>query len=217
MSTQKTTVHQLPFRYYFILVPLAVFVKLWLFTLRFKYSKETLENVNKAESFVTLLWHNRLFITPKLKTHFIPNKKLSALISPSKDGAWSAALFRLFGVGAIRGSSKRRGVASAIELVRTIQKGENIFLTPDGPRGPKYHIKKGALFVSEASGAPIMLVRAKYRYCITFNSWDNFMLPLPFSSVNLEVSPPATYKQFAEKAAAENMPVEKYFEKCLGD
>ena len=70
-----------------------------------------------------------------------------ALVSASQDGAWLTAFFSLVGLRTVRGSSSRFGREAANELVEIMRAGRDIGITPDGPRGPRYEIKPGAIIV----------------------------------------------------------------------
>lgn len=192
-------------------------MRLWQATIRFKCSDETLRMFKSASPMIVLIWHNRIFITPMLKLRYRKNFKMSGLISPSRDGAALATLFKYFGVSAIRGSSKRRGVLAIRELVDELKSGGDICITPDGPRGPMYSIKGGALKVAELSGAKVLIIRSRYRRFFVINkAWDKFMLPLPFSTVDLEAAALKPYAELLSEAKKLDMTVEAYVESLLG-
>lgn len=192
-------------------------IKLWQATIRFKCSEETARMFRSKGPMIVLIWHNRIFITPMLKVRYRKNDKMSGLISPSKDGAALAAMFKFFGVSAIRGSSKRRGALAIRELVDELKSGGDICITPDGPRGPMYHIKGGALKVAELSGANMLIIRSRYRLFIKINkAWDKFMLPLPFSTVEVEAAALKPYSELQAEADRAGIKLETHVESLLG-
>ena len=210
------TVYELSWYYYPVLVPVILFFKLWQATVRFKCSRGVKQTLTANKRVIVLIWHNRIFITPMLKKRFRRKHRMSGLISPSRDGAWLAAAFKMFDVETIRGSSRRRGAMAVKEMVGAIHGGSDICITPDGPRGPMYSIKKGALKVAELSGAQVMIIRAKYRHYFTIGTWDKFMMPLPFSTVDLVTEPLRTYAELEELANREGASVEEYVQIKLG-
>lgn len=216
MKLKGETTYEVPLRYYLVLAPVIFLIKLWQATVRFKYSEESFKYMRDNRRVIALIWHNRIFITPMLKKRFHNDYRMCGLVSPSKDGAWLSAAFKLFGVETVRGSSKRRGAVAIKELVKAIHGGCNVCITPDGPQGPKYSIKKGALTVAELSGANILMMRAKYRHFFTIGTWDKFMFPLPFSTVDLEVEPIIDYEEVCKRAEADGIEPEKYVQKILG-
>jgi lysophospholipid acyltransferase (LPLAT)-like uncharacterized protein len=193
-----------------------MFFMLWHATVRFKYSKKAANIFTANRRVIVLFWHNRIFISPMLKRRFRKQHRMSGLVSPSRDGAWLAAAFKFFKVEIIRGSSKRRGGLAIKEMVGAIADGSDICITPDGPRGPKYSIKKGALKVAELSGADIMIIRAKYRHYFKIGTWDDFMFPLPFSTVDLEVEPLINFEEACRRGETQGIGAEKYIENALG-
>ena len=67
-----------------------------------------------------------------------------------------------------------------------MKNGNDVGLTPDGSRGPKYQAKSGALLISKASRSPVLLLSFSYHGAIRLKSWDQFMIPLPFSKVDVK-------------------------------
>jgi len=167
-----------------ILLPLAVLVRLWGRTLRFEITAEAklvFERQDKPVSFV--LWHNRLFLTPQFYRRYRGKRPMYGLVSASKDGAWLAAFFSLVGMRAIRGSSSRMGKEAAQAIISVLKDGNDVGITPDGPRGPCYSFKAGAIVVTRRANAAMLLVGAEFKSAVRLKSWDKFYLPLPFSKV----------------------------------
>jgi lysophospholipid acyltransferase (LPLAT)-like uncharacterized protein len=86
---------------------------------------------------------------------------------------------------AVRGSSSRFGREAASALVDVIRAGHDIGITPDGPRGPCYDVKPGALIVSRRTQTPMLLLGAEFSRASRLKSWDRFYLPRPFSRVRI--------------------------------
>jgi lysophospholipid acyltransferase (LPLAT)-like uncharacterized protein len=129
-------------------------------------------------------WHNRIFLMPYLFYHYWRPRqrvRVAALVSASRDGGQLAGLLEQFGLVCVRGSSSRRGSQALRELARLVGEGYDIAITPDGPRGPKYVAQDGAISLAQLTGMPIIPVSYVLSRKITFNSWDNFMIPLPFT------------------------------------
>lgn len=149
---------------------------------------------------IGLAWHNRIFFLPMCKYIFRPDLPMSGLVSASRDGAYLCAFFRFLGIGAIRGSSKRGGAHAIIQMISALKTTSDIFITPDGPRGPRYKCKSGFLSVAKESGARILLLRITPSAYWTINrAWDKFILPKPFSKV---VVATCEFKNYGEFIAA---------------
>ena len=65
--------------------------------------------------------------------------------SASRDGGFLAAILECFGVQPVRGSTSRRGAQALLELTGWAERGYDLAITPDGPRGPCYVVQEGAL------------------------------------------------------------------------
>jgi lysophospholipid acyltransferase (LPLAT)-like uncharacterized protein len=130
-------------------------------------------------------WHNRLFIMPHLFARYFPGRLGAALASQSKDGEIISALIRRYGIRAIRGSSSRRGAAALVEMRRAINDGYIMAVTPDGPRGPRYHMHGGLIKLAQLTGGTVMPIHASYSSYWELKSWDGFMIPKPFARIEI--------------------------------
>lgn len=136
---------------------------------------------------VVILWHNRLFAAPEFFRRNFPKRRLSTLISASKDGAWLAAFVRKLGMFPIRGSRHKRGPQAVREMLGAHREGYDIAVTPDGSRGPIYDMKPGAVSIALKVGAPIILFSLNFSRAWRLKSWDGFYLPLPFSRIEVHL------------------------------
>lgn len=134
---------------------------------------------------IGVFWHNRLLAMPLLYHRFCPGRRGTCLTSPSKDGAIIAGVTAHFGIAAVRGSSSRRGSLALREMAEALAAGSDIGITPDGPRGPIYHLHPGAIKLAQLTGAPIMPVHAFYSRYWELKSWDAFRIPKPFARVEI--------------------------------
>jgi hypothetical protein len=153
------------------------------------------------------LWHNRLALCMLAWRRYArrhhPGGGLAALISASKDGALLAATLQQFGVEAVRGSSSRRGPQALLELNSALERGLNVAITPDGPRGPAYRVQPGVVALAQVSGAAVVPVSFSARHKITVRSWDRFQLPLPFTRCEVVFGPPLTCPRAATPEQSE--------------
>jgi lysophospholipid acyltransferase (LPLAT)-like uncharacterized protein len=170
-----------------VLWPFGMLVRLWIYTLRIEVSPEDLRNYTKHDEPVAMvLWHNRLFLAALIYRRFRRSKPMYALVSASKDGAWLDAFFSLIGLSTVRGSSHRLGREAATALVEVLRAGFDVGITPDGPKGPIYEFKPGALIVTRRTRTSILLIGADFENAWRLHrSWDWFYLPKPFSRVRM--------------------------------
>jgi lysophospholipid acyltransferase (LPLAT)-like uncharacterized protein len=135
---------------------------------------------------VFALWHGRLL--PLAWLH--RDEGVVGLVSRSEDGELIARVMHAWGFGVVRGSSSRGGSSALRELVRHVQEGRSLALTPDGPRGPRQRMKPGALLVASVAGVPIVPVAAGARRAWWFGSWDRLLVPKPFARVAVRYGAP---------------------------
>ena len=167
-------------------MPIGWLLRVWGMTLRFEASPESLKALAKVdESIAFVMWHNRLFISPEIFRRYRKGRNFYGLVSASKDGAWLDVLYSLLGMRTVRGSSSKGGREAVTALVNVMKLGNDIGVTPDGPRGPLYDFKAGCLIVSRRAHSPILLLGAEFSSAWRLNSWDRFYLPKPFSRVRL--------------------------------
>ena len=131
------------------------------------------------------LWHNRLASCSKvLDVHRRPHNAgagMAALVSASKDGALLARILEWFRIQPVRGSSSRRGAQALREMTTWAERGYDLTITPDGPRGPCYQIQDGITSLAQLTGLPIVPVALNLNWKIRVKSWDRFQIPLPFA------------------------------------
>src|SRR4029077_3847860 len=129
--------------------------------------------------------HNRLLIFPHILRRFTPNRRGSALISPSRDGDYLTQAIQLFGFGVVRGSSSRMGATALLQLSEVLSSGGDVVITPDGPRGPVYELGPGLVFLAQKTGAAILPMNLEYSSCWRLKNWDRFIIPRPFSKIRV--------------------------------
>jgi lysophospholipid acyltransferase (LPLAT)-like uncharacterized protein len=139
-------------------------------------------------------WHNRLSLSMvvyyKLVRERFPNRRLAAMVSASKDGGMLARVLELFGVQPVRGSSSRRGHQALLELTSWAEKGYDLAITPDGPRGPRYVVQDGIAALAQVTGLPIVPVSYFLGSKFCLKSWDRFQIPLPFTRCEIRLGEP---------------------------
>ncbi|HRR06367.1 MAG TPA: lysophospholipid acyltransferase family protein [Victivallales bacterium] len=113
-----------------------------------------------------------------------------AVISASRDGQYLSDLVSLFGVKPIRGSTKKNALSALNNSLREIQNGKNVCYTPDGPRGPAYHMSKGPIITASKTRRPILPISINYSKYWELRTWDKFRIPKPFSTVTLVIGEP---------------------------
>lgn len=142
------------------------------------------------EPLIHVLWHNRILASPYLFRKIYPKREVVVLTSASKDGVTLAAAVKVFKVGAVHGSSSRRGAAAIVALRRATRAGKDLVFTPDGPRGPRYQLQPGVVKIAQTTGLAIVPLHIEYLSCWTLKTWDRFRVPKPFSKVRVTLGEP---------------------------
>ena len=132
-------------------------------------------------------WHNRVF----LSTYFWRRRRIVVMTSKSFDGEYIARFIQRFGYGASRGSSTRGATGAVVEMVRLMRAGCPTAFTIDGPKGPRYVAKMGAVLLAKKTGNPILpfLITAD-RFWEAKKSWDGFQVPRPFTRARVGIAAP---------------------------
>ena len=142
-------------------------------------------------------WHNRVF----LSTYFWRRRGIVVMTSQSFDGEYIARFIQRFGDGAARGSSTRGGVGAIVEMVRLMRAGSPTAFTIDGPKGPRYVAKMGAVLLAKKTGHPILpFTVTSAGYWQARRSWDHFQVPKPFTRALVRIAPPIFVPADADEA-----------------
>lgn len=149
--------------------------------------------------FIFALWHGQLL--PLLWHH--REEGVLILVSEHRDGELVARAARSLGYGLIRGSSTHGGGRALISLVRELQSGHEVAITPDGPRGPARTFAPGALVAAQRSESFILPIAASADRAWRLRSWDRFMIPKPFARVTVAYGAPTKVLATTSRAAAE--------------
>jgi lysophospholipid acyltransferase (LPLAT)-like uncharacterized protein len=131
-------------------------------------------------------WHNRVF----LATYFWRRRRIVVMTSQSFDGEYIARFIQRFGYGAARGSSTRGGVGAVVEMVRLMRARCPTAFTIDGPKGPRYVAKMGAVLLAKKTGNPILPFTITSKRFWEVKSWDAFQVPKPFTRALVSIAAP---------------------------
>jgi lysophospholipid acyltransferase (LPLAT)-like uncharacterized protein len=131
-----------------------------------------------------VFWHENML--PPLFTH--RGRKVGVIVSPSRDGELISRVLKLLGFKVFRGDTKSKGSKALIKLIKYGNKGFEIAITPDGPKGPRRKAKMGVFLMAKRTNIPVLAVRVTADRAFRFSSWDKFMLPYPFSRIKIELN-----------------------------
>jgi lysophospholipid acyltransferase (LPLAT)-like uncharacterized protein len=160
----------------------------------------------KAPSLIPCYWHqHQLLCADYLLKQSARGLKVGWLISPSVDGELGAMMVRRLGGGVIRGSSTHTGARALRDYYQALVK-DNLspVITPDGPRGPRFKFKPGAILLAQMSGRPMLpLAYAASRAWLI--KWDKFVLPVPFARISIAIGTPRYVPRVTDAKALEQL------------
>ena len=126
--------------------------------------------------------------------NFWRNRKMSVLVSVSKDGEIMNHTAKFLGFETVRGSSSKKAVSGLISAIKKVKAGYDMSFAVDGPRGPLHEVKEGICAISRKTGVKIIPARAvPSRAKIFEKSWSKAKFPLPFSKIDIHFAPAKNY------------------------
>ena len=191
-------------RFLGVLVFLAI--SLWKATLRITIVGEENRQAIRAKGKKPLhaIWHQRM--VGGILAH--RGEGYVTMASKSEDGEIIATFLKYWGFVAARGSSSRGGDVASVEFLEALASAPGGALTPDGPRGPARKCKRGILVLAEQGNGLVLPSSSSSSSPRFLNSWDRFLMPLPFSRCVVVFGPPLergvdeTEEAFLARAAA---------------
>lgn len=185
-----------------LIIRLTGFLLFWLIraigaTLKFEVIGR--EHHTEAQPLIYCFWHNRI----PTATFFWRNRGIVVMSSQSFDSEYIARFIQRFGYGTAKGSSTRGARAGLIQMIRAVRAGKSAAFTVDGPRGPIYVAKPGALLLAAKSGAPILPFSISLDRCWRLKSWDRIEIPKPFARAVVVIGQPIFVKDGSSEAELE--------------
>ncbi len=158
--------------------------------------------LKERKPFIACFWHAHLLMLPyawKFK-----GSPFYMLISSHKDGRLISATVSKFGISTIAGSTRRKGAEALLEIIKKSRQGATIGITPDGPRGPEKHVSEGTIAAAHLAKADLLPVTYITSHHKILNTWDKFLLPLPFGKGVFMWGKPIPYPKSREEFLSSN-------------
>lgn len=171
-----------------------LYAKTWRYKLVNRQVYDQLYKNNKKV--VMAIWHDSILPCTFLHRH----EGMVTIASDSKDGALITYALNKWGFHVARGSSTRGGVKAALKAVKLSSEYKTpCAVTVDGPKGPRHQVKDGAIFIGKKLDKVIVIGLMSCKKYKRFNSWDKFILPLPFAEITITYSNPIYLSDSMEK------------------
>jgi hypothetical protein len=150
-----------------------------------------------GKGLIYTFWHREIFAA----TWFWRKRGIVVMTSRNFDGEYIARIIQRHGYGAARGSSSRGAGRALVEMIRCLRRGVDTAFTIDGPRGPRFVAKRGAVLLAKPTGAAILCFHIALRRAYVFRkSWDQTEIPYPFSRAAIFIAPPILVSRDADEA-----------------
>ena len=180
----------MPEKFKLFIIPFLIRVIMGLITLTCRVrwvNKDAYQQAMQSDqAFILSMWHNSCTIAAWV----MKGSRITVMVSDSKDGEYVSRLASYFGINTIRGSSSSGSEKAIRSALRLLAQKKPIAITPDGPRGPIYKMKSGALWFAASSKSPIIPLHIESSRQWVFNSWDKHCFPKPFSTIYVGVGDP---------------------------
>jgi len=161
-----------------------------------QHHKDILDSGHRV---IYTFWHGCIL----LATYFWRNRGIVVMTSRNRDGEYIARVIRRFGYGAARGSSSRGGRKALVEMIHELRNHRDVAFTIDGPRGPRYIAKPGAVWIASKSKGAVFPFHITPQHKWVLRSWDLFQIPKPFTRVIVLMAPPIYVREDAGAAELE--------------
>ena len=152
----------------------------------YHYPAQNLENKN----LIVAMWHGDLLMQPLNYRNFKKNGTIKVIVSEHKDGEIIRKVCDYLGVGGLSGSSSKGGAKALIGAIKALKSGIDVAITPDGPRGPIYSVADGIVVLSQKTKTDIVVLSCIPTKYWQMRSWDKFIVPKPFGTIDFYVSEP---------------------------
>ncbi len=167
---------------------LVMVLRIWFFTLRrVEHGREYKEETENAGlPIVVTTWHYAILGMPLYRSKL----QFAMMVSSSRDGDFVAAVVEQLGFSAVRGSSNRKGVVAAKEIIREMRAGRSSGLVADGSQGPARVAQAGPVLLAAKSGKIVFPMLWSASSYFSFNTWDRLSIPRPFSKIEIVYGKP---------------------------
>ena len=152
-------------------------------------TRKTFHNTQVIEEkqYVCVTWHGELFMSPQAYRQLHKKNPASAIISSHFDGGLIAGTLAFLHIRPLRGSSRKGAKQVLLQAFKSIKSGEEVLVTPDGPKGPRHTMSDGAVGIALKSKLPIFVMNFTAQSYWQLSSWDQFVIPKPFTKVDFYI------------------------------
>lgn len=185
-------IHNISVNILFLYLKAIYFTSKWEFVWPQNFDKEKINQLNGA---LFALWHNRLAFGMHI---FQEIDNVYALALSHTDGKLITDVIRKMKFGVIEGSTNRNPTGALKEIISKINSGNNVVITPDGPRGPVYKINSSIARLAKKFDKPLIPLSCTATRYYELKSWDKMIIPKFFSKITVRFGAPVDLKDNEE-------------------
>jgi hypothetical protein len=189
-------------KYFLVGVFGSILIRLLFSTISIREMPEAIAQKHKRQGkcMIYAFWHAHI-LTP---SYVGRNLGAKVLISQHRDGEYIAQVIKRLGFDVVRGSTTRGGARALLSMINKAKEDKASFaITPDGPRGPRFIVQPGVIFLAQKTGYPIVPVSLGLTKYWELPSWDKFRIPKPFSKAVMIYGEPIIIPPKLEKSEVE--------------
>lgn len=146
-------------------------------------------------------WHSCIFSA----TWVWRKRGIVVMSSQSRDGEFVGRVIQRFGYGTARGSSSRRAGRALAEMAECLDVGIDVAFTIDGPRGPAFVAKTGAVTLAKHTGHAVLPFHITGRRRVVLPSWDRTEIVAPFTKGLVLIGEPISLPRESSEAVVEQV------------
>ena len=138
------------------------------------------KQLNTLDGLLFAFWHNRIAFSMHILKKY---DNVFALVSSHTDGKIITDVIKAMNYGVIEGSTNRNPTKAIRSIINSLELGNKIVITPDGPRGPVHKINSSITKIAYKYNKPLIPISCMATKYFTLNSWDKMMIPKPFGKI----------------------------------
>ena len=178
-------------------------IRLLMMTVRITFGGfEKIDDLRRKEGgIIYTCWHGRMLIP----AYAHRNRGIAIMVSKNVDGEYISQVITRLGFKSVRGSTSRGAVEAMNQMVKMSKESRDFAITPDGPRGPKYVVQPGIIFLAQKTGRAIVPAGISVDRYWQMPSWDEFRVPKPFSRAHIFFGQPMRVGPDIDDAEAQEL------------
>lgn len=157
------------------------------------FDPESLEAYKQNKPFIIAVYHQNILCIMRYASRVLQKKykvKITPLVSQSVDGEFIYQTFLRYNLKSVRGSTSKGGANALRAVLKALKNKEKPVFTPDGPKGPIYHVSPGVIKIASMTETPVLAIATETEPPVYFKSWDRQRFVKPFGKLYISFAKP---------------------------